>query len=192
MNNTRGMTLIQLTVVVAVVGVLAIALGFQFTGWLGNYRVESQLKELHLDLMNARVRAMKRNRVHFVNFPGIAICPPGAVDCYTTYEDDSDGATKVADGDGVFQPGAGNAADTELPSFPKIVDYNVNLVGTASTITFDRRGFIWDDNIPSTIGPINNVIIRITSNVTPDYDCLVLSPTRINLGQWNGANCISR
>ena len=64
--NNRGITLIELIVVISIIGILAVALGFTFQGWMGGYRIESQTKEMYVDLMNARARAMQRNRSHFV------------------------------------------------------------------------------------------------------------------------------
>ena len=46
--NNRGFTLIELLVVITIVGILAIALAFEFTGWIGGYRVESQAKRCML------------------------------------------------------------------------------------------------------------------------------------------------
>ncbi len=60
-----GVTLIELIVVVSVIGILVVALGFTFQGWMGRYKVESQMKEMYIDLMNARARAMQRNRMSF-------------------------------------------------------------------------------------------------------------------------------
>ena len=36
---------------------------------MGKYRVESQIKEMYIDLMNTRANAMSRTRVHFLIFP---------------------------------------------------------------------------------------------------------------------------
>ena len=49
-----GFTLIELIIVIAIIGILAVALGFQFTGWMARYQVESQIKAMHSDLMTAR------------------------------------------------------------------------------------------------------------------------------------------
>ena len=60
-----GVTLVELLVVVGIVGLLVIAMGFSYEGWMGNYRLESQTKELYFDLADARSRAMTRNRIHW-------------------------------------------------------------------------------------------------------------------------------
>jgi len=49
----NGITLIELIVVISIMGILVFALGFSFQGWMGGYKVESQIKEMYVDLMNA-------------------------------------------------------------------------------------------------------------------------------------------
>lgn len=185
--KNRGFTLIELLVVVGIIGVLAIALGFSFVGWQGRYRVESQIKEVESDLMKARARAMQRNRVHFFSLN------PDLPSQYTVYEDDSDGTNNVPDGDGVFQPGTGDSADNELPSYPKTIDYDLTWNGTGDTVTFNTRGIITANRTICMFTDFDGDALHL-SDVDPDYDCIVLSATRINLGKLslqdtNGGVC---
>jgi prepilin-type N-terminal cleavage/methylation domain-containing protein len=195
--RNRGITLIELLVVITIIGILAIALGFEFVGWQGRYRVESQIKQIESDLMKARASAMQRNRTHFVNFPDTV--------SYTIYEDTSNGAGLVPDGDGVFQPGTGNTADDELDSFPKTLDYALS-IGTVAgvppiTFTFDRRGLISPERTICMFTDFDGDAAHL-SDVDPDYDCIVLSATRINLGNLttqdtagglcDATNCVQR
>lgn len=51
-------------------------------------------------------------------------------------------------------------------------------------VVFNRRGFA-----------SSNPTIRISDypeNANPIMDCLVISATRINIGKWDGTNCIQR
>jgi len=160
--NNRGITLIELIIVISIIGILLIALGFSFEGWMGGYRVESQTKEMYVDLMNARARAMERNRLHVVDFPSTTQ--------YRIREDTDED----------------NVPDTILQSFPKTVQYMLNCNGSgilATTFSFDTRGIV---------SPDRTLWFTSPANVNPDYDCIVLFATRINMGKMNGANCVAK
>lgn len=179
MKKSDGITLIEVLIVIAVIGVLAVALAFEFTGWIGDYRVESQIKEMHVDLMNTRARAMQRNRTHFVSL----LSPTS----YTVYEDDSDGTNKVPDGDGELQTGAGDSADTELPSFPKTVDFRIDWnnspIEARRDLEFDRNGLTTN---PANLGSISIFVDRNNDgeqDFFPYYDCIIIAQTRINMGK---------
>ncbi|MEW6108538.1 MAG: GspH/FimT family protein [Nitrospirota bacterium] len=164
MKNS-GITLIELMVVISIIAILAIALGFSFVGWQGRYKVERTTKELYTDLMDARARAVTRNRAYFADFlSGIT---------YRIIEDTNDNG--AIDG--------GDAAT------PKSVEYTMT-IGTTGveppiTFNFDKRG----------ISSPERTICMFTT-VDPDYDCIVISQTRMNMGkiinqanQCNAANC---
>jgi prepilin-type N-terminal cleavage/methylation domain-containing protein len=161
----HGITLVELIIVISIIGILAVALGFEFTGWMGGYRVESQTKEMYVDLMNARARAMQRNRLHFVGLVN---------NQYSISED-------------VNENGSPDAAEI-LPAFPKSLNYNIQWNGTGSQITFDTRGLATTART-----------ICISSTANPDYDCIEISFTRINMGQitprggaCNATNCVAK
>jgi prepilin-type N-terminal cleavage/methylation domain-containing protein len=172
-GHNEGVTLIELLVVISVITILVVALGFSFHGWRGRYKVESEMKEMYVDLMNARARALQRNRMHFVSLTAAS---------YTIYED----TVPAPDGDGNLD----TATDIQVvaknfePSHP--LTWN-----GAARIDFTQRGF-------------SNVEETICSNTDfdSDYDCIIISNSRINLGKLNtsipaggacaSANCVAK
>ena len=161
--KNNGVTLTELIIVIAIVGILVVALGFSFEGWLGKYRVESQMKEMYADLMNTRANAMSRSRVHFFTIP--------TATSYTIYDD----TNPAPDGNGILE--TAGTPDTQLPGFPKTVTDSLTWGG--GNIEFSTRGTI-----------TNWGTIRVTNSFNADYDCIVISQTRINMGQWNVATCV--
>jgi type IV fimbrial biogenesis protein FimT len=184
MKKNSGITLIELIIVISIIGILAVALGFSFQGWIGGYRIESQVKEMYVDLMNARARAMQRNRVHFVTL---------ATTQYTIQEDispwpDGDESLTVADN---TRPTGYN---DPIPLLQKNLNpnYPITWSGISDTqIKFTKRGLSND-----------NKTICVNTDADADYNCIVISPSRINLGRLtkkipdggacNATNCVSR
>lgn len=167
-----GVTLVELLIVVSIVGILAVALGFSFEGWMGNYRIESQTKTLYSDLMDARTRAMTRNRMYFVELNA---------NNYSVYEDTDD--------DTNFDKGAG---DNPIPEFtnPKTISYNL---GWPGDIGFDTRGLAWQYTAFDT-RVVASIMISTTlpSGAHPDYDCILVDQSRIRMGQMSGGNCVGK
>ncbi len=177
----KGITLVELIVVISTIGILAVALGFTFQGWMGAYNVESQVKQMYVDLMNTRARAMQRNRVHFVTF---------ATTQYTIQEDIS----PWPDGDGNL-----TADDNTRPT-----NYNDPIPLLQENLD-TRHPITWSDIADTQVNFTDRGLsnegktICVFSDVNPDYDCIVISQTRINLGkiitqasaggQCSSANC---
>jgi prepilin-type N-terminal cleavage/methylation domain-containing protein len=159
--NDKGVTLIELIIVVSVIVILIVALGFSFEGWIGKYRVETQVKEMYSDFMNARARAMERGRVHFIT---------GTATTYTMYED----TNPDPDGNEALEAGT----DVMLPTFPKTVTYQIDWTGTGAQIDFNKNG---------TIGQPGSIFLTTTNDA--DYDCLNISAIKVYMGKKNGANC---
>lgn len=177
-KKNDGMTLIELSVVVAVICMLCSALAFSFEGWKRGYDVESQIKKIHLDLMNARARTIQKNRMHFVDLTATQ---------YTIYED-----KPLPDGDGIPDP-----AVDGIPGPVSQIDLDPRYPVTWSDpgvtrIEFNIKGLSSDKTICSNTA--------VTSNA--DYDCIAIQSTRIKMGKLTtpiskggvcvAANCIER
>jgi prepilin-type N-terminal cleavage/methylation domain-containing protein len=175
--KNRGITLVELIVVVSIIAILVLALGFSYQGWMGGYKVESQVKMVYVDLMNARARAMQMNRMHFAR----CISP---FTSYSLYDD----TNPTPDGDEILQ----TASDTLLPGYPKTVEYPMTW-GIVSPglgrIQFHKNGWI---DTSTDVGGVGPWTIRVISTSSPDYDCIVFTSMKINIGQWDGANCVAK
>ena len=170
MKDTRGMTLIDLLITIAVMGTLVAALAFSFKGWAANYDAERQTKEAYADLMHARLRAMLQNRLHFI-----------VVDQhhYQIYED-----TDESGGN------APSARDSALWAHPKPFKYPSLWRGT---VVMHTNGIV--SNTVSYLGATVRFDLDLDDDgipdISPDYDCVILSSLRINIGTWQGGKCIA-
>jgi len=171
-KNRAGVTVTELIVSIALVGIITTAVGFEFHGWIAKYKVESQIKELYADFMHARVSAMHRNRAFFADFP--------STNSLRIREDTDENADP-----------ANSDSDTILPNFPKSVQYPVKWAG--GTLIFKTTGIVQPSETP-----LGATLCIFTDN-DPDYDCMIISQTRINIGKLrdiegscNAANCQHR
>ena len=146
-KQDSGVTLVELLTIVSIIGILIVALGFSFQGWLGNYKIESEIKQMYADIMDARTRAMTQNMMHFIVIN---------TDNYAAYEDTNDNNTA--------NPGAG---DTLLKT--TTLQYNAGWTGT---ITFDTKGLTTSSaaisipiTLPSGAYPDFNCIVVYQSRV---------------------------
>ncbi len=166
--NNRGVTLIELMVVVAIIGILIIALAFSYQGWQGRYKVEGEIKNLYTALIAVRSQAIQLSRTHFMD-----ISPDGRF--YRVTQDDSEGDNnkpKPKEGDGIFQEQApwaaiqassptnwgtvANGTDTTVTTFSRKIELSNNPATAAGLLSargitlgtygfvlgFDNRGLI--------------------------------------------------
>jgi prepilin-type N-terminal cleavage/methylation domain-containing protein len=159
LGGKKGFTLIELMVIISIISILAGLGMYYYRDWQKRYTLEGGVKQLYIDLMNTRVRAMERNRMHFVNL---------SAGGYSVYED----TNTPPDGNGTLD--TGTPADTQLQSttFSALLSSVTVTASGGSRIDLSTRGLA-----------TNNHTICFFSNLSPGYDCIVISPTRILTGR---------
>lgn len=156
MTGREGFTLVEILVAVVILGILATMAVTSFLGLSEKYEVETETKQLYADLMDARGRAMQRNRFHFVRI---------TANGYATYDDGS----PSPDGDGIYNSGLDNQVA------------NVTVQHTINTVLSGGPNFAFNRNgIASDTGRI-----WFSSTANPDYDCITIRETRTKMGKYD-------
>jgi len=167
-----GFTLIEVIIAIAILGIVVMIGVSNFQGMMEKYRVEGETKQMFADLMDARARAMQRNRGFIVQINSSGIDSKD----YKTYEDTGPLGTE---GDGSL--GAGDTLVANEVVKHKIT-WNSGDIDDFS-FTFNRNG----------ISSVTGYIRFVSTTTRPDYDCITVKATRIKMGQYNGTNdCIEK
>jgi prepilin-type N-terminal cleavage/methylation domain-containing protein len=177
----EGITLIELMVVVAIIGILVVALGFEFTGWMAKYNVESEIKTMHIDITTARQRAMQRNTQYVAEVPtangnNYLICEDTSGDnqCNAPAETTLSKISQSLSKSGLRYP-----VNSDLPGALIMNTRGMFMVmngGNVSDISNTAPQNIWLTN-PDTGG--------VYDASETDYDCLSISTTRIGVGKYD-------
>jgi len=179
-----GVTLIELLVVIAIGGILVIALGFEFVGWMARYRVESQIKTMQADLLNARQRSMEKNIQYVTQLQAdkksYIICEDSNGNNLCDAAETTTTISKTLSKDGLRYP------------LDWLLDLGAPPAPPANTIIMDRRGVLpcTDPNATCT----GFIFLRNPETGAPyqlddvDYDCILLSAVKINVGKYDTTN----
>jgi len=151
----------------SIIIILSLTLAFQYRGWIGKYRVEGQAKQVYNDLMRARARALAVGKVHFINMPA------SSAKEYFVFEDvDDNGALNIG---------------TDTAIINGALDYDLVEKNSVRQFMISSKGLITDGN--ELLGSEYEIRLNRDTELDPDYDCVVVSATRVNLGKYNGTLC---
>jgi len=174
MKNTKGFTLIEVIIVVAIIGIMVVIAIPSISGWLPNYRLKGAARDLYLMMQKTRMEAVKRNRNTAIEFDvtnkKYSFCdnwdstasPAACV-----------GNSQVIDlssvGSGVGY-GQGNATSAVAASgFGNYVTYTLSSPPPDDVVIFNPRGlcnsgYVYLDNKDNTayaVGSLTSGVIRI-------------------------------
>jgi prepilin-type N-terminal cleavage/methylation domain-containing protein len=184
MKDNRGITLVEVLIVASIIGILIVALGFSFEGWRGNYYIENANKDMYADLIEAKTRALTRARIHFITIDTTQ---------YAIYDD----TNTAPDGNGTLE----TAADTLVLQKTVPHNYELKMVSAGAlpqTVTIDTRGGLMTPEVTFRIDP-GHPACCLTNTCGaddalrcryPDYDCILISQTRIQMGKYNGTTTV--
>jgi prepilin-type N-terminal cleavage/methylation domain-containing protein len=209
--DERGMTLIELLVVTMVIAILILVVSFTFTGWQTRYKVESQVKELYGDLMEMRMRALQTNTMHFIRFDNTKDFR------YRVYRDsDNDNnaefatdeqlvdLSKEALGYAIRWNGAAAPVNLEMDSrgLSKAGFCSGDLNKICKEESECNAGQTCEDRIIWLVDTEGKIFLLEKDggsdgvhniDVEVDYDCVVITSTRINMGKLdNGGVCVAK
>ncbi len=160
MKAQNGFTLVELMVVISIMAILSSLTFWGFSSWHTKNGLEAAAKDIYSLLVQARNDASNTNTAHQINFS-------------------STQAQRVA------VDLNGDADTTDEGEAAITFDYSNTsyTISGATNVTFDRRG----------LANVDNQTIRINtsvSGISPAVDCIVVHFTRINMGKWEGGNCV--
>ena len=160
--HTSGFTLVEIVITIGIMAILFGIVSLNFNTMQKKYAIENQAKEIMADFSNLRMSAIQTKSTQMA----VMSLNPKVIS-FRKYSSDTP------------------TASTGVLMATKYLKYAVsnNPTGTpaCTDILFDQRGFSGAAWTTIYIQPVSSGAI---------FDCLVISPAHINLGQYNGTSCI--
>ena len=160
MRNTSGFTVFELTIVLAILGIVASIAVPSFSSWRGEAKMRSAVNTMRGDLEMAKSRAVRENDFVAVNFVATG---------YTIFIDDNAGGGGTA-GDNIHDSGEQLLIDRQLAAGISIDLANTTFAGNQTR--FNGRGRIGNQGVVTLVNStgaeseigITNRFGRITVN----------------------------
>lgn len=162
-NAVSGFSLVELVVVIAIMGIVLSVATINFQSWQTKNRMEAQMREIFVDLNEARTNAFTQKMNHRITFqPNSYILKNYS----TENEARSAGRTTISKNlqFGLTKKNGTNLANSIANTF----------------VEFDSSG-LTSNNFTVIMNPLSADVA---------INCMVIFETRINLGKINGTECV--
>ncbi len=162
-NGQKGISLIELIVVIAIMSTLITMAGIKWNSWMVKYNIEADVKKVKSALTYEQVTSVNHCKNHFITFQPTSIQP---------VEDTDDNGTL-------------DAPPEDTVEEPILLKSTID--ASSASLTIDKKGII---SSPTSSILSNPVTVKFSSNTEAEYDCILVYSTMIRAAKQNaGGSC---